>query len=79
MLLEERINHVEYALSRREEILKSKIDRRFPVSVFAVYRRVSKVEEWRDELNLIKNASSHDHDDVLERLEKIEEAIFGVL
>lgn len=79
MLIEERINHVQYALDRRETILKSKIDRRFPVSVFAVYRRVSKVEKLRVELNLIKIASSYDDDDVLERLENIEEELFGVL
>lgn len=79
MLIEERINHVRYALDRREALLKAKIDRRFPVSVFAVYRRVYIVEELRNELDLIRHASPDDRDDALERLESIEASLFGVL
>lgn len=79
MFSDERIDHVHYALDRREAILKSKIDRRFPVSIFAVYRRVSKVEEMRDELDQIKHALAYDRDDALERLEKTEAALYGVL
>jgi len=79
MPLDERISHVRYALDRRETLLKSKIDRRFPVSVFAVYRRVSKVEELRLELNQINQSSLDDYADALKRLENIEEALFGIL
>ncbi|GEK89199.1 hypothetical protein SAMN04488100_10911 [Alkalibacterium putridalgicola] len=79
MCLDERINHVRYALDRRETLLKSKIDRRFPVSVFAVYRRVSKVEKLRDELSEIMQCSLDDYSDALKRLENIEEALYGVL
>ncbi|WP_368644737.1 hypothetical protein AB4027_06415 [Alkalibacterium putridalgicola] len=79
MFLDERINHVHYALDRREALLRSKIDRRFPVSIFVVYRRVSKVEEMRDELDQIKDALISDRDDALERLDKVEETLFGAL
>ena len=79
MPLDERISHVRYALDRRETLLKSKIDRRFPVSVFAVYRRVSKVEKLRDELSEIMQCSLDDYADALKCLENIEEALFGIL
>lgn len=86
MLFDERINHVRYALDRRESILKSKIDRRFSVSIIGVYRRVSnvealrdEVEALRDELDEIKDALAYDREDALERLNKLEETLFGAL
>ncbi|HAJ69660.1 MAG: hypothetical protein ACTHVM_04435 [Alkalibacterium gilvum] len=77
MHLEERISHINYALDRRESILRSQIDGRFPVSFTAVSRRVRVVNDFRHELQQIANTSDGDDSGALKKLDAIEYNLFG--
>lgn len=79
MLLEERAAHVRYALARREEILKSKIDKRFIVSISVVGRRLRRVRELREELTQIVRMPVNQSKEAEERLDKLEDELFGAL